>query len=354
MKMYLDRDFLETPEGFLFCVVGCVHPRDRAIAYLKYVPSQDGKWGRNDRRFRRTMEVYSVPQVLSNVEMLRAEFPQYVFRSRVLNILMSAVPRRLIVRHYRPSERLAELIASNRRDELEQDVVDFVHRLSQNSGVDQEYFGVTGSVLTGIHQASFSDMDITVYGLENTIKVKDTILREFGCSNSEIQPPQGEARDRMLQHWARNYGLSPDEVKWFAERKWSRGVFRRRAFSLLPIHRPSEVKERYGDRIYYPEGIVEGGARITGAEDSHFLPCIYRSENTEINRAGSDVKEIVSYNGFYCGVFQVGETIRFRGKLERVLERRSGRETRRILIGSPEAKGVDYIRPRLTGSNSTA
>jgi len=348
--MYLDRDYLETPEGFLFCVVGCVHPRDRVIAYLKYVPSQGGKWGRGDRRFRRMMDVYSVPQVLKNVEMLRAQFPQYVFRSRVMNIMMSAVPRRLIIRHHRPSKRLSELFVAHERDELEQDVVDFVNRLSHDSGVDRGCFGVTGSVLTGIHQASFSDIDITVYGLENTMKVKNILLREFRRGDSDIQRPQGEEGERIFQHWARNYGLSPTEVEWFARRKWNRGFFRGRAFSLLSVHDPSEVKGRYGDETYYPQGIVEGEARITDAKDSFFLPCTYSLVNVDINRAW-DVEEIVSYDGFYSGIFQVGDTIRFRGKLEKMVEKRSGRESHRILIGSPEARGLDYIRPKLTGNH---
>jgi hypothetical protein len=350
--MYLDRDFLETPEGFLFCVVGCVHPKDRVIAYLKYVPSQDGRWGQGNRRFRRTMDVYSVPQVLKNVEMLRTQFPQYVFRSRVMNILMSAVPRRLIVRHYRPAQRLSELFRSHGRDGLEQDVIDFVHRLSHDSGVDQGCFGVTGSILKGIHQMSFSDIDITVYGLENTLRVRNVLLKEFRCSDSDIRLPQGEERERMLGHWARNYGLSLVEVEWFAGRKWNRGFFRGRPFSLLPVHRPSEVKEKYGDERYYPEGIVEGDARVIDAEDSLFLPCTYGVVKVDLGRNTSDVEKIVSYDGFYSGIFQVDDAIRFRGKLERVVEKGSGREVRRILIGSPEARGLDYIRPKLAGNDS--
>jgi len=352
MSMYLDRDYLETPEGFLFCVVGCIHPRDKVIAYLKYVPSQDGKWGQEDRRFRRTMEVYSVPEVLKNVEMLRAHFPQYVFRSRVMNIMMSAVPRRLIVRHYRPTERLSRLFESHERDDLEQDLVEVVGKLSQGSGVDLGCFGVTGSILTGIHHESFSDMDITVYGLENVIKVKNILLEEFSRSDAEIKLPKGEARGRMLQHWARNYDLSPLEVEWFAGRKWNRGFFRGRPFSLLPVHHPKEVEERYGDRIYHPERIVEGEARIIDARDSPFLPCAYRLENVKIGHNISNVEEIVSYDGFYSDIFQVGDIIRFRGKLEKVVDRRSGQETMRVLIGSPEAKGLDYIKPRLTGDDS--
>src|SRR5947199_7270211 len=39
-----DRDFVETREGFFFCLVGYVHPPDRYLAYLKYTPAAAGKW----------------------------------------------------------------------------------------------------------------------------------------------------------------------------------------------------------------------------------------------------------------------------------------------------------------------
>jgi len=37
-----DRDFVETAEGFFFCLVGYLHPPDRYTAYLKYTPAESG------------------------------------------------------------------------------------------------------------------------------------------------------------------------------------------------------------------------------------------------------------------------------------------------------------------------
>ena len=344
--MYLDRDFLETPEGFLFCVVGCIHPRNRAIAYLKYVRNPNGKWGSGSRRFRRMMDAYTVPQVLDNVEMLRARYPEYVLNSRVLNVVISAVPKSRVVHHYRPRERLSGLLASSRRDELEHDVAAFVTTLSQESGVELEYFGVTGSILTRIHNIGFSDMDITVYGSDQAAKVKDTIIQEYRQSDSDIKLPEGENRTRMLEQWRKRYSLSHAELAWFAERKWNRGTYIDRAFSLLPVPLPSEVAEKYGRRLYRPQGIVEGEAIIGGTYESLFLPCRYALQDSGKGSV-PDVEEITSYDGFYCGIFKHGDMVRYRGKLEKVLDKDTGSETRRILIGSPEARGLDYIRPEL-------
>jgi predicted nucleotidyltransferase len=344
--MYLDRDFLETSEGFLFCVVGCVHPRDRVIAYLKYVQNPDGLWGSDSRRFRRTMDAYTVPQVLDNIEMLRARYPEYVFNSRVLNVAMSAVPKSRVVSHYQPREKLSGLLASSRMDDLEHDAVKFTTTLSRESGAKPEYFGVTGSILTHIHNTGFSDMDITVYGSNQATKVKATIIREYQRNDSDIKLPEGQNRTRMLEQWRKHYGLSHVELAWFADRKWNRGTYSGRAFSLLPVPLPSEVAEKYGRRLYRPQGIVEGEAVIRDVHESHFLPCKYTLQD---NGAGvdPDVEEITSYDGFYCGIFKQGDVVRYRGKLEKVLNKDTGSETWRILIGSPEARGLDYIRPKL-------
>ena len=51
MRLFRDRDYVETVEGLFFTAVGNVHPPSHVIAYLKYVPNPDGKWGR-EKRFR--------------------------------------------------------------------------------------------------------------------------------------------------------------------------------------------------------------------------------------------------------------------------------------------------------------
>jgi predicted nucleotidyltransferase len=63
-------------------------------------------------------------------------------------------------------------------------------------------------------------------------------------------------------------------------------------------------------------------------------------------KAAADLREVTSYEGFYGGFLSTGEVIRASGKLERVVDRRSGEEYHRILVGSPEAGGRDYVLPR--------
>ena len=116
MRRLKDRDFIETREGFLFCVVGYSHPSSRIISYLKYVPSVYGRWGRKTERFSRTMPNYTIPSLLKNIDMLKKNYPIYVFTSRIFNIQMSAVPNVCISKKYFPEVALHSFFSSNSLD----------------------------------------------------------------------------------------------------------------------------------------------------------------------------------------------------------------------------------------------
>jgi predicted nucleotidyltransferase len=56
------------------------------------------------------------------------------------------------------------------------------------------------------------------------------------------------------------------------------------------------------------------------------------------------IVEVVSYESLYDSLAEVGESILVRGKLERVVDNKTSREHYRILVGSPEGKGMEYIK----------
>ena len=90
MRGFRDRDFIQTREGFFFCVVGSVHPRERVISYIKYVPSESGVWGNNENRFNRILQKYTIANLLQTFNYLEANYPHYLFHSPVDNITITA------------------------------------------------------------------------------------------------------------------------------------------------------------------------------------------------------------------------------------------------------------------------
>ncbi len=87
-----DRDFIETPEGLLFCVVGYLHPPDKYTAYLKYSPAAEGRWRRQGTAYHRELAYYHAHQVGQTLDTLQAQYPGYIHYCPVRDMTFSMVP----------------------------------------------------------------------------------------------------------------------------------------------------------------------------------------------------------------------------------------------------------------------
>ncbi|MFQ5710706.1 MAG: hypothetical protein ACE5GD_02880 [Candidatus Geothermarchaeales archaeon] len=347
MRALRDRDFVETPEGFFACVVGYLHPPDKVISYVKYVPHPTGKWGRDEKRYERLLPDYAMPTLLENIRALRESHPQYVFYSDVLNTTMSCCPLNRVKKRYHPEEKLHELEAAEALDPLQQKALSLASTLSEASGVPLRFFGVTGSILIDIHRPEFSDIDLTIYGRENALRLRETCQTLHGSKRSPIQRLSGTPLERWCENKARLHPLTKAEAKMILGRKWNRGAFEDTFYSLHPIRLDQEITETYGDRLYKPEGIATIKATVTDASQALFLPSTYRVQNAKVLEGPREIniKEVTTYEGLYGDILQAGEDFVARGKVERVLDKKSGDEYHRLFIGSAEAVGQDYIKP---------
>jgi predicted nucleotidyltransferase len=346
MRGFSDRDFLRTKEGFFFCVVGQLHPPNRVISYLKYVPARMGRWGRGKWRFKRVLRDYTIPSLLETFRLLEKDHPQYLFYSPFFNVLMTAVPLDSIARHYKPEEKMAQLITSKRLDLLQKKLKKFVLLLAEKSGMTPEFFGVTGSILMSIHRLSVSDLDITVYGYKNCLALKRALMNIYSMNSAGIKRFEGAALNAWCRSKTRAHPLTFDEAREIYKRKWNIGTFEDTRFSVHPIKLEEEVTEEYADKVYEPIGTVVAGAVVHQNFDSMFLPAVYQAREAKIIKGpqATDIEEIVSYEGLYGDIAEVGEIILVKGKLEQVTDKKNKRKYHRILVGSPEGKGTEYIK----------
>jgi predicted nucleotidyltransferase len=345
MRGFRDRDFLQTNEGFFFCVVGPLHPPERIISYIKYTPSESGVWGREEKKFSRILQKYTIPNLLETFNYLEVNYPHYLFYSPVDKITITAVPRLNIKEHFKPEKKLAHLRQASQLDSLQQKLVRFTRFLEETSGVSEEFFGVTGSLLLDIHQPNFSDLDVTIYGIKNS-----WLLRKSLTENRNSKMPMKRLEGKTLKEWcikkARQYPLSPTEASKIYERKWNLGIYEDAWVSIHPVKLESEVTGKYGKETYHPCGKVTIRAIVRDNTNSLFLPSIYKLEEVKIVKGPhiGNITEIVSYESLYDSLAERGETIQAKGKLEHVTEKGTRREHYRVLIGSPEGKGNEYIK----------
>ena len=95
-----DRDFVETPEGLLFCVVGYLHPPDKYTAYLKYSPAAEGRWQRQGTAYHRELAYYHAHQVGQTLDTLQAHYPGYIHYCPVRDMTFSMVPHDRVRTYY--------------------------------------------------------------------------------------------------------------------------------------------------------------------------------------------------------------------------------------------------------------
>jgi len=334
-------------DGIFFTVIGSVHPDDRVLAYLKYLPASRGRWSRGKQKYRRSMRYYSAPNVMNAVDLLSRIFPEYVFYSEPFNMTFSAVPTSRIAKHYCPEQHLLELRNRERVDKLQSKAVELAHLLADESGVPPTRLGVTGSILLGVHQVSFSDIDLVVYGREEARRIKDTLLSLYERKGTGVE----RLRGKSLSRWCKEMSLVhpftiPEARRLYNSRKWNKGTFRGTIFSIHPTKVEDEVAERYGDEFYKPRGIVEAKAKVVDSADSYFLPAVYLVKDVQFDGDAQFgmVEKLISYEGLYSDVASNGEEIVVRGKLEEVHNASGQLKSRRILIGSPEAHASDFIK----------
>jgi len=313
MRRPKDRDFLETIEGLIFCVVGYLHPPDRYTAYLKYLPAEAGKWQRGGTFYHRSLPYYHVRSVQETLAFLEAHYPHYIFADPVQGLTFSFVPTHRVRQYFVPAERLAELL-TDPRDPLEKDVSELVEILTQASGLSPQALGITGSILLGMHNPTFSDIDLTVYGRAQALALRSTLDRLRGTWFQALD--QGRRRQWRTETAVR-FGLAPEDVAYLDTRRWNYFLFRGRYVSVHPTREDGEILEEYGDRRYEARGAATVEATVVETSEALFLPAIYRLDDVRvIEGAASDVETLVSFEGLYCNAADPGDRIVARGEVE--------------------------------------
>lgn len=349
-RLFRDRDFIETKENMLFCVIGNVHPQNKVISYLKYIPWENKKaarlgWKKGGIEYGRILPYYSAQGVLQTQEYLKSKFPKYVYLDPYLNIEITEIPHEDIKEHHKPEERVKEIIKKP-KDSLEEKVKEMISIISRESNTPTKFFGVTGSILAKIHNPKISDIDITVYGLQSALKVREAI--------NMLLTEKGEFRKlnkKEMEKHARNisiiHDLSFEEALKLLNERWNTGKFKEKFFSIHPVKLEEEVKEKHEDKMFKPKGMVKIRCKVIDSSEAIFYPCKYLVNEVKIIEGPKTdtIKEIVSYEGIFCDIATVNEEIIVKGKLEEVQDKDKNETYHRVQIGSFEAKSKNYIKP---------
>lgn len=361
-KTVRTRDFIISTDGLLFASTNYIHPEDRIICFLRYIPDENGDREKDGIRYSKvgSEEAYAY---------LRENHQDYLYFCDVTNVEMMGVPIDKVERIIKPEERLKGLRATyydeinykvangeelDYKEELLSklfDLSDFFHYVA---GINYDDLGISGSILPGLQKAGTSDLDFVVYGLENhrnAIKAykdnkdKAVFIDELGKSIT-LNRINDDFWDFVYDKRIKDDSLTKEEFAWYEERKSNRGLIRETLFDILATRNYDEIEGTWGDTVYEPEGFAKVNCTIKSALGAFDNPAVYTIEDVEILEGPDiEISELASLTHTYAGEVIDGEEVVARGKIEKVLKNGEF-EKYRILVGTTRESLDEYIKLR--------
>ena len=306
------RDFFITKEGWIFSVSDYFHPAEGIRSILRYVPDPNG-----ERVSKEDQKSYHKLDFNESFQYLKKSHKEWIFE-------VCLVPRDEIVRVLKPNDAVSDILSKKHSFPA---AFELIHRF-KDACIPVSSMGISGSILPGLDDDS-SDIDFVVYG-NDWFLAKESLkrMKETDVSKPETADFKISKLDDAMWHTVYNKRKSPLSFEDFFEheiRKGNRGMILRNGgqrnvyFDLLFV--------RSFDQIHFPilRGIdtfkTEIEAIVTDASFSFDNPAIYLIEHEEID-------EIYSYTHTYAGQALEGETVRARGVVEVIGDKK------RLVIGT--------------------
>ena len=336
---FIEGDFVEDVNNIIFDVKGLEHPPTRVIAFPRYIPDEKGDRIRKVGN-RKYAKIYDLNL---RYTYMKRFLRKYLVYDEVFDMELCEIPKTDIIRHYKPANKLKELISNIEfLDVTQQSALKLALILSYKSNVPLKNLGISGSIMVDLHKDN-SDIDIVVYGTKESFKVIEA-LREF--FNEGILRKYSMDEYERLYVFRKAYEVL--DLKAFIKhekRKLFQGMFKGREFFIRFIENLSE-KKPYGYYRYKNLGKITVKARVIDDTRSIFTPVRYVIDNVKIIEAETkhpikpeNITEIVSFRGRFCQQVFKGENIIAKGKIEAVLENNYLTHYRIIVGGSPK----DYL-----------
>jgi predicted nucleotidyltransferase len=302
-------DLIESKGKLVFDVKGLVHPPDRVVAFIRYVPDPNGSRERDGIRY---SKFYTLSK---RYDLLKREYPQYLVNDPVFNTLLCEVPIEDVKQHYQPAQGLQDLRNRNNLDDAEKTALQFMEILKENAGVPWSKLGVSGSILVNLHTPS-SDIDLIVYGSETGYRVQAAMKEMLEDKDSPFKAYNLDGLRELFDFRSKDTNVSFEDFVRTDSRKVSHGKFRGKHFFIRFVKDLNEISEQYGSIIYKPEG-------------SYKLANVEILEGTKVE----PIEEIVSFRGRFCEQAKNGEAVIAEGKVERV-QQEGKQDHFRLLLGS--------------------
>jgi predicted nucleotidyltransferase len=310
--------------GLIFDVKGLLHPPERVVAYLRYIP--DGR-GRRERAGIKYRKVYSLQE---RTELLAKKWPQYLWKDPFFSRVVQAVPVHEVKQHYSPIEKFAQLQGAVELNEQERLASEMAATLAKEAQVSTSKVGVSGSLLVGLNAAR-SDIDLVFYGSSAARRCHSKLRELLGTCARGFSPYAKRDLQRLYTQRDQRAAVSFATFVQHEQPKVQQGKFRGTDYFIRCIKEWDEWSEAYGDKKYLQTGPANVRATISDDSESIFTPCTYDLTDAKATGGHPPPTQIVSFRGRFCEQARTGDSILAKGILERVADRHE--VSYRLVIG---------------------
>lgn len=335
---FREGDFLQIEDGTILEVKGLLHPPERVVAFIRYMPDPKGDRKLDGKHYRK---VYSIEE---RYRILKERYPQFLIYDYVFNEYLPEIDHSSIIYSYFPERKLNMLRKKTRLDRIERQAVLFSDILKREAKIPWRSIGITGSLLVGLYTDK-SDIDSIVYGTKNCLRVRDT-MKNLLSSKRYFSSYGMEDLKKLYEFRVKDTMMPFEDFVRHEIRKSFQGIFDDRDFFIRYVRDWDEVKEKYGEVIYKPEGYAKIRAKIIDDSESIFTPCIYKVADIEFieGQRLHGLKEIASFRGRFCEQAKNDEIVIAQGKVERVITH--DEDYYRIILGGRVTDFMMTIAPK--------
>ncbi|MHA1646388.1 MAG: hypothetical protein ACTSVL_02345 [Promethearchaeota archaeon] len=267
----IEGDFIESKSGHIFEIKGFHQPQDQTIAFIRYAPTSKSPSLELERRKRVnsstcSLEYYKkIYPLKEKFQYIQENHTEYLFSHPNYYFQLQAVTNSEIKEHFLPNKFLQILHISEEilpSSSVLKDAHDLCLYLSKNSGVSYEYIGITGSLLVGL-QNEESDIDLIVYGYENSIKIRKVIKENFQNQNKKhpLHAYSMENYRDLYKSRAKGSSISFQKFLQYEVRKLHQGKFRNRDFFIRYLEHSN--REEYRKENQFENRTIKSLGRIS-------------------------------------------------------------------------------------------
>lgn len=314
--------FLISKDDLIFDVKGVIHPKNRIVAYLRYIP-----WKEGNERVRGEIVYRKVYNLEKREEYLREHYPKYLWFDDTIDREVQSVSHDDIAFVMNPIAKLGEFRDRGRHlNPLQHASLNLVEQLVKHSHINWSDIGITGSQLVGLDKLD-SDIDLVVYGEKSGRRIHSMLKSSFSSVKGLKHYTEIHLDEITKQRWGKANNFA--QLRVIEAKKSLHGLFLDRPFFIRLVKSPSEIGVKHGDMIYKNMGSVSTECTVVNDSDRIFTPCTYVVECDK----GPDVRRLISYRGRFTEHVRNGMKVLAKGRLEFVKIIATGEEYLQLVLG---------------------